>query len=260
MPHIVFHAAALKHVPMSEMNASEAVLTNTIGSRNMADACVEHDVEEMIMISTDKAVNPTNVMGATKRMAERYVQSLGNSKKCKATKFVTIRFGNVLGSTGSVIPLFQRQILAGGPITVTHPDVKRYFMTIREAVELVIEAGALTAKTPTGDSRIYVLDMGEPVLITDLAKQLIRLSGRVPDIDIAIDYTGLRPGEKLFEELFHGAEAPLETAHEGILLANPRAEQIATVAKVIKKLETSALVRDNTKTIALLHESVPEYS
>ncbi len=259
MPHVVFHAAALKHVPMSEANASETALTNICGTRNVADVCVSTNVEEMVMISTDKAVNPSNVMGATKRMAESYVQALGNSKKAKNVRFVTIRFGNVLGSTGSVIPLFKRQIEQGGPITVTHPEIKRYFMTIREAVELVIEAGAIDYNSGDEESKIFVLDMGDPVLIIDLAKQLIRLSGLRIEQDIKIEFTGLRPGEKLFEELFHNDENTIPTQHAAIMLANPRQEPLANVNKAIKKIENAANTRNDNKVIELLHESLPEF-
>jgi len=258
-PQIVFHAAALKHVPLSEINACEAMLTNIGGSRNVADVCVKAGVEEMVMISTDKAVNPTNVMGATKRVAESYVQALGNSNKANNTKFVTIRFGNVLGSTGSVIPLFKKQVKNGGPVTVTHPEVTRYFMTIREAVELVIEAGAIIESDIDGGSKIFVLDMGEPVLIDDLARQLIRLSGLTPGEDIQIKYSGLRPGEKLFEELFHGEEAPLATDYEGISLAFTREGTLEEVTKTVTEIVAVASMRNDERAIEMLHKSLPEY-
>lgn len=258
-PDIVFHAAALKHVPMSENNISEAVLTNVIGTKNIADTCVEYNVNEMIMISTDKAVNPTNIMGTTKRFAESYVQSLGKSNKSHNTKFVTIRFGNVLGSTGSVIPLFKRQLKKGGPLTITDPKVKRYFMTVREAVELVLQSSVMIENDEIHDSKIFVLDMGEPVYIHDLAKQIIRLSGLKPNIDIKIEYIGLRPGEKLHEELFYGSESPIPTLKEGILLAQPPEHQFTHVNKLVKKIQSVTVNRNDAEIIQLLKEAVPEF-
>jgi len=258
-PSIVFHAAALKHVPMSEMNATEAVLTNIIGTRCVADACIKSGIEEMIMISTDKAVNPTNVMGATKRVAEKYISALGDSGKAKKTKFITVRFGNVLGSTGSVIPLFQRQIANDGPLTVTHPEVTRYFMTVREAVELVLQASAMAATDEDKESKIYVLDMGEPVLIKSLAEQLIRLAGFKPGVDIQIEYTGLRPGEKLYEELFYDYENPSDTKYGGIMLASHTEVQFSEIEKILNKIEKAAIERNTEKSISLLHELLPEY-
>ncbi len=258
-PQIVFHAAALKHVPMSELNISEAVLTNIIGTKNISDACIDASVEEMVMISTDKAVNPTNVMGATKRVAEGYIHAIGQAGKNKCTKFVTIRFGNVLGSTGSVIPLFKRQVEEGGPVTVTDPKVTRFFMTVREAVELVLQAAALSMSDDAYDSRIYVLDMGEPVLIKDLAEQVIRLAGLKPEIDIAIEYTGLRAGEKLYEELFHEFEEQIETSCDGIFLASPRESELTSLSKYIKKIESVATNRDDQKALELLKKILPEF-
>ena len=207
-PTVVFHAAAYKHVPlMEERNAWEAVRNNVLGTYRMARAALEFDVRSFILISTDKAVNPTNVMGATKRAAELVCQVLRGDA---ATRFVTVRFGNVLGSTGSVVPLFQRQLAAGGPLTVTHPEINRYFMTVREAVELVLQASALGARAqvPSG-GKLLVLDMGAPVKIADLARRMIRLAGLKPDRDVQIVFTGLRPGEKIEEELFHAAEINL---------------------------------------------------
>ena len=258
-PAIVCHAAALKHVPMSEFNCSEAVLTNVIGTRHVADVCVKAHVEVMVMVSTDKAVNPTNVMGASKRLAESYVQALGASRKSGKTRFVTIRFGNVLGSTGSVIPLFKQQIEKGGPVTVTHPKITRYFMTVREAVELILQSTTMAWELPAEESHIYVLDMGEPVLINDLAEQLIRLAGLIPHKDIHIDYVGLRPGEKLFEELFYGEEDPVLTDFEGILLAKTREISVSEISKQLKKLEACAVKREDASLVVLMQEVLPEY-
>lgn len=260
-PEIVFHAAALKHVPLMEENSDDAVLTNVIGSRNVADMAVNHNVDTMVMISTDKAVNPTNVMGATKRLAEAYVQALDIAGQDNGrTRFVTVRFGNVLGSSGSVIPLFQRQLERGGPLTVTDPNMTRYFMTVREAVELVLQASALDDERLTGGGAICVLDMGEPVKILDLAHQMIRLAGLQPGKDIEIAITGLRPGEKLFEEIFHGSEELRPTNAPGILIANPRTSDIALLTKALDDLEQSALDRNSGQTLTTLTRLVPEYA
>ncbi len=199
-PDVVFHAAALKHVPLIESNICEGVLTNVIGTKNVADAAVANGVKAMVMISTDKAIRPSSVMGATKRAAEAYCQALDVSGT--STRFITVRFGNVLGSNGSVVPLFEKQIAAGGPVTVTHPDMKRYFMSIREATELVLQAAAFGLLEQERRGGILVLDMGEPIKIVDLARTMIAMSGRLPDVDVPIVFTGIRPGEKLFEELF----------------------------------------------------------
>lgn len=267
-PELVFHAAALKHVPLVEDNPCEGILTNAIGTRHVADACENANVAVMVMISTDKAVNPTNVMGATKRIAETYVQALDlrrSQTQNKGTCFVTVRFGNVLGSTGSVVPLFQRQLAEGGPLTVTHPDMTRYFMTIREAVELVLQASSLGAVQSASDGKIFVLDMGEPVKIVDLARQMIRLAGLKPGAvseggDIDIQFTGTRPGEKLFEEVFHGAEAPVPTEAPGILLASPRTKDLAEVTSVIDRLEAAARAEDIDTLMDSVNTLVPEYA
>jgi FlaA1/EpsC-like NDP-sugar epimerase len=257
-PDIVFHAAALKHVPILEENPVEGALTNVVGTRNVAEAAIAADARAVVMISTDKAVNPTNVLGATKRLAEKLCQALDAAQS--PTQFVTVRFGNVLGSSGSVVPLFQRQLAQGGPLTVTHPDVRRYFMTIREACELVLQASVLatTAKGPSVGA-IMVLEMGESVRIQDLARRMIRLAGQRPDIDVKIVYTGLRPGEKLDEELFHGAEAPRETAVPDIKIARPALDDLGQLRATFDRLESLARAGDEAGTLALLRELVPEY-
>jgi FlaA1/EpsC-like NDP-sugar epimerase len=262
-PELVFHAAALKHVPMVELNPFEGVLTNALGTRNVADACRAAGVAAMVQISTDKAVNPTSVMGATKRIAESYCQALDIGERRAArgrdhTRFVTVRFGNVLGSTGSVVPLFQRQLAAGGPLTVTPEGVMRYFMTVREAVELVLQATVL-GSTGEAAGKLFVLDMGEPVRIIDLARQMIRLAGKRPNIDIPIKITGLRPGEKLFEEIFHGAEPLLPTACKGILLAAPRTGDAGALGAAIDELAATCARGDLPALQSQLRRLVPEY-
>ncbi len=255
-PQMVFHAAAIKHVPLAESNPEEAVLTNILGTQILADTCAKHNVLVMVLISTDKAINPSSLMGATKRAAESYCQALGHDLSANhATRFVTVRFGNVLGSTGSVVPLFQKQLAAGGPITVTHADMVRYFMTVREAVELVLQSATLSNKS----GEVYVLDMGEPMKILDLAEQMIRLAGLRPYIDIKIEFTGMRPGEKMFEELFHFSEEHAKTAHESIWLANQRHGSLEFIKDMLSKLHEAATNRKPENVIKLLKELVPEY-
>lgn len=260
-PDLVFHAAALKHVPLVEDNPSEGCLTNVIGTRNVADACRDFGVKAMLLISTDKAVNPTNAMGATKRLAECYCQALDilERNKPNGTRYVSVRFGNVLGSSGSVVPLFKRQIEKGGPITLTHPDMTRYFMTVHEAVELVLQAMAFSMQSTIQAGRVFVLDMGEPVKILDMAKQMISLAGLKLDIDIEIKYTGLRPGEKLFEELFHSSEHLVQTNNSSILLGSPRTVDHGFLVRALHELETSARNQHDESVISLLHALVPEY-
>ncbi|MHA1107898.1 MAG: polysaccharide biosynthesis protein, partial [Alphaproteobacteria bacterium] len=264
-PDLVFHAAALKHVPIVEAHPVEGVQTNILGTRVVADCCRAANVDSMVLISTDKAVNPTSVMGATKRIAETYCQALDilESERSRAgdpgTRFITVRFGNVLGSTGSVVPLFQRQLARGGPLTVTHPDMKRYFMTVREAVELVLEATVLGTRKTEHQGRIYVLDMGEPIRILDLANQMIMLAGLQPGVDIGIEFTDPRPGEKLFEEVLHDSEPPEETEYGGILLAAPRTADRDALNRLIDALVIAARVGDEEEVRSLIRAHVPEY-
>ena len=254
-PEIVFHAAAFKHVPLSELNPEEAILTNTIGTRNVAEACRAAGTDAMVLISTDKAVNASSVMGASKRAAELACQALARGEG--PTRFVTVRFGNVLGSTGSVIPLFEHQLAAGLPLTVTHPDVTRYFMTVREAVELVLLATAIPAEE-AGRDAIFILDMGEPVRIQDLARQMVRLSGKkAGDSDIV--FTGLRPGEKLAEELAHAAEGLRASRYEGIRIGLGRAMDYELLKPRLERLERAARERRTNETLGVLAELVPEY-
>lgn len=264
-PQIVFHAAALKHVPMVENNPIEGVLTNTIGSRNVAEAARSVGAGLVVLVSSDKAVDPASVMGATKRLAEAFCQALDLDEARRGTagtRFATVRFGNVLGSTGSVVPLFQRQLAAGGPLTVTHPEVSRFFMTVREAVELVLEASAATQAEGGREAergRIFVLDMGEPVKIVELARQMIRLAGLRPERDVAISYIGLRPGEKLHEALFHTDEAPIPTRNPALRLAAPRTADYAVLARSLDELEEQAHSGNAARVLDLLHRLVPEY-
>ena len=260
-PELVFHAAALKHVPMVEQQPAEGVLTNLVGTRNVADACHAAGVKAMVLISTDKAVYPASVMGATKRAAESYCQArdIFAAAQYGGTRYITVRFGNVLGSTGSVVPLFQRQIERGGPVTVTHPEIKRYFMTVREAVELVLQAAALGSGDRIEGGKIFVLDMGEPVRILDLARQMIRLAGLRPEKDIAIVFTGLRPGEKLNEELLHDSEPLVPTRCQGILLAAPRTADLALLSRAIDEIAEAAAAGRPEQAITLLERMVPEF-
>ncbi len=271
-PEIIFHAAALKHLPMVEANPIEGVLTNVVGSRNVAEAARAYGTSLVVMISTDKAVNPASVMGATKRLAESFCQALDlyearrRAPLSRGTRYATVRFGNVLGSTGSVVPLFQRQLAAGGPLTVTDPEVTRFFMTVREAVELVLQAAALPSESAAPESeatdtrgKIFVLDMGEPVKIVDLAQQMIRLAGLRPGRDIGIEFIGLRPGEKLHEELFHPAEPLIPTGNPAIRLAAPRTADYAMLARSIDELEENARARREERLLQLLGRLVPEY-
>lgn len=261
-PDLVFHAAALKHVPLVEANPEEGVLTNAIGTRNVADAARTAGTRAMVLISTDKAINPSSVMGATKRVAEAYCQSLDLSPGAEgaSTRFMTVRFGNVLGSSGSVVPLFQRQLAAGGPLTVTHPDMRRYFMTVREAVELVLQASAYGSAHPNGRGRIFVLDMGEPVKIVDLARNMIRLAGLRPEKDIRIEFTGLRPGEKLFEELLSEGETPTRTEADGVFQASPRVIDHALINRTMAELEQAARAGDRPKTMSIIRTLVPDHT
>lgn len=257
-PQVVFHAAAYKHVPLMEENPCEAVLVNVAGTRNVADKCIEYDVEKMVMISTDKAVNPTNVMGCTKRLAEIYVQSLGLSieqgRTPGKTRFVTTRFGNVLGSNGSVIPRFRDQISKGGPVTVTHPDITRFFMTIPEACRLVMEAATMS----TGN-QIFVFDMGESVKIAHLARRMISLAGFEPEKDIRIEYTGLRPGEKLYEEVLSNKENTEPTLHDRIRIAKVREYDYREACEVAEELETLSRKVEIPDMVRLMKKTVPEF-
>jgi FlaA1/EpsC-like NDP-sugar epimerase len=253
-PQYVYHAAAYKHVPMMELCPTEAVRNNVIGVKIIADLSIQHKVERFVMISTDKAVNPTNVMGASKRMAEMYVQALSNQPEL-ATKFITTRFGNVLGSNGSVIIRFKEQIEKGGPVTVTHPNITRYFMTIPEACQLVLEAGSMG-----NGGEIFVFDMGKPVAIADLARKMIRLYGLIPNIDVNITYSGLRPGEKLYEELLNDAENTTQTYHEKILIAQVREVSFELVKQNTLELETIlSTTNDEMLLVGKMKELVPEY-
>ncbi len=255
-PHVILHAAACKHVPMVELNPSEGIVNNVLGSRIMMDLAEEYGVERFVLVSTDKAVRPTNVMGASKRVAEMFLQS----RKPGATRFMAVRFGNVLGSSGSVIPLFQKQIRAGGPVTVTHPEITRYFMMIPEACQLILQAGAMGQ-----GGEIFILEMGTPVKIADMARDMIRLSGKIPDQDIQIVFTGLRPGEKLHEELITHGEGIVATAHEKIMVlrrqetAGDPGEADRRIRTDIDRLDEAAGTCDPHRIKAALMEIVPEF-
>jgi len=253
-PHHVYHAAAYKHVPMMEFNPVESVKVNVLGTKLIADLSIKYEVARFVMVSTDKAVNPTNVMGASKRLAEMYVQAL-SSTGCHNTKFITTRFGNVLGSNGSVILRFKDQIEKGGPVTVTHPNITRYFMTIPEACQLVLEAGSMG-----NGGEVFMFDMGSPIKIADLAKKMIRLYGLVPNIDVAIKYSGLRPGEKLYEELLTDGENTVKTYHEKIMIAKVREVEINSINSDLillsKDIEDSI---DESQLVFRIKSIVPEY-
>ncbi len=249
-PRVVFHAAAFKHVPLLEHQVREAMYNNVLGTRNVARAADRYGAAEFVLISTDKAVNPSNIMGASKRMAEIFCQNLNARSD---TNYITVRFGNVLGSAGSVIPLFRKQIAEGGPVTVTHQDIERYFMTIPEACQLIMQASVIGV-----GGEIFVLDMGEPVKITYLAEQMIRLSGKEPGKDIEISITGLRPGEKLYEELFHDSEQLESTGHEKILLARHRIVEWERLEALIARLESACKRYDENELLLSIDEFVPE--
>lgn len=252
-PHFLFHAAAYKHVPMMENNVPEAIHNNVLGTKTIADLAVKHGTGKFVMVSTDKAVNPSNVMGCSKRICEIYVQSLNRHVNAgtSATQFITTRFGNVLGSSGSVIPLFKEQIKRGGPVTVTHPHIIRYFMTIPEACQLVLEAGAMGE-----GGEIYIFDMGNPVKITDLAKRMISLSGAK---NVKIEYTGLRQGEKLYEELLNDMENVKPTSHDKIMIANVREYDFEEVTRQVDELITLSRTADDRSIVAKMKEIVPEF-
>lgn len=250
-PHIIFHAAAYKHVPLMEKNPAEAVKVNTLGTKNLADLAHRNHAERFVFISTDKAVNPTNVMGATKRMGEMYVQAFDSVSD---TKFITTRFGNVLGSNGSVVPRFRNQIENGGPVTVTHPEITRYFMTIPEACSLVLEAGSM------GDGgEIFIFDMGEPVRIKVLAEKMIKLAGFIPDKEIKIEYSGLRPGEKLYEELLNDGENSLPTYHSKILITKVIKYDKLDIDRKFSEMAATVDGNDNFEIVKKIKETVPEY-
>jgi FlaA1/EpsC-like NDP-sugar epimerase len=257
-PHVVFHAAAYKHVPLMEENPSQAILTNIKGTKNLADLSCKYHVKKFVMVSTDKAVNPSNVMGASKRIAEKYVQSLflKNQRENNggATKFITTRFGNVLGSNGSVVPLFTKQIAEGGPVTITHQDIIRYFMTIPEACQLVLEAGAMG-----NGGEIYIFDMGKPVRIIDLAKKMIKLAGFIPEKEIKIKIVGLRPGEKLYEELLNDTSKTLPTYHNKIMIAQEIQDEYENLHTEIDELIGIADFYDNDDIVAKMKKIVPEF-
>lgn len=261
MPDVVLHAAAFKHVPIVEENRCAGAMTNVLGAKNVFDAAMEHEAESVVFISTDKAVNPTSFMGATKRIAELYAQALDVAQN--ETRFVTVRFGNVLGSTGSVVPLFTRQIEHGGPVTVTHPEIIRYFMTTREAVQLVLLASSLDVAEETivtHDGRVFVLDMGEPVKILDFAKRMIEAHGLAPGKDIEIKFTGLRPGEKLFEEIFLDSDSLIKTGADGVLLASPAMIDLPLLTPRLTDVIEAALSCEQATLDEAVHHLVPEFN
>ncbi|WP_394336013.1 polysaccharide biosynthesis protein [Flavobacterium sharifuzzamanii] len=257
-PHVVFHAAAYKHVPLMEENPSQAIQTNIKGTKNLADLACKYHVKKFVMVSTDKAVNPSNVMGASKRIAEKYVQSLFLKNQREnvegGTKFITTRFGNVLGSNGSVVPLFTKQIAEGGPVTITHQDIIRYFMTIPEACQLVLEAGAMG-----NGGEIYIFDMGKPVRIIDLARKMIKLAGFIPDKEIKIKIVGLRPGEKLYEELLNDTSKTLPTYHNKIMIAQEIQDEYETLHNDVDELIGIADFYENDDIVAKMKKIVPEF-
>lgn len=257
-PDIVFHAAALKHVPIVQENPIEGIKTNVLGTRNVVDAALETGVSTFIMISTDKAVNPTNIMGASKRAAEAYCQTMDLFSQ--NTRFKTVRFGNVLGSNGSVVPRFQEQISVGGPVTVTHPNIVRYFMTIPEAVRLVLHATAHGLHDQSVRGKITVLDMGNPVRIVDLAERMIQLAGFEPNVDIDIVFSGLRPGEKLYEELFDPSEVQDTRDNDGYVIANPRVVDRIFLEGTLEDMEAAVQAEDEVRALDLLRRIVPEYT
>ncbi|PQA86520.1 hypothetical protein CW354_19545 [Marinicaulis flavus] len=260
MPDVVLHAAAFKHVPIVEENRCAGAMTNVLGAKTVFDAAIEHEADSVVFISTDKAVNPTSFMGATKRIAELYAQALDVAQN--ETRFVTVRFGNVLGSTGSVVPLFRRQIENGGPVTVTHPEIIRYFMTTREAVQLVLLAASLDVAEETivtHDGRVFVLDMGDPVKILDFAKRMIEAYGLNPGKDIEIKFTGLRPGEKLFEEIFLDSDALIKTGAEGVLLASPAMIDLPLLNPRLSDVIEAAQSGEQGVLDEAVHHLVPEF-
>jgi FlaA1/EpsC-like NDP-sugar epimerase len=261
-PTLVFHAAALKHVPMVELNPCEGMLTNAIGSRNVADAALACGAQAMVQISTDKAINPTSMMGVSKRLAEFYCQALDCTVPevgWHHCRFMTVRFGNVLGSSGSVVPLFQRQLERGGPLTVTHPDINRYFMTINEAVALILQASAYGVSDEENRGQIFVLDMGEPLRVADLARQMIRLAGLVPDEDVTIEFVGLRPGEKLFEELFDISERRLPSPVPGVLVATSRHVNLHELRETLDIVQQASYRRDAAAVCRAAQHLIPRY-
>jgi FlaA1/EpsC-like NDP-sugar epimerase len=256
-PDFVYHAAAYKHVPLMEENPGQAIYTNVIGTKNLADLSQQFKVDKFVLISTDKAVNPSSVMGASKRIAEKYVQSLNchlSQSKRNSTKYITTRFGNVLGSNGSIVPLFTKQIQEGGPITITHPEIIRYFMTIPEACQLVLEAGAMG-----NGGEIFIFDMGKPVKIIDLAKKMIRLAGFTPDNEIKIKIIGLRPGEKLYEELLNDTSKTLPTHNEKIMIGQDSFDNYEEISELVIQLSETAKSADNNEMVVLMKKIVPEF-